>query len=696
MLQPIRHLSQNMRPYLQVLILLVFFLAGAQPPASAAESEKRFALVVGNASYEAHTLATAANDADLIARTLQAAGFEVIHSRDLKREALHQAFNNFLDKLSNAGPGSIAFVYFAGYGLQSEGENYLLPVDARIAVASDLPRYGVRLSDIAHRLAALRSRASIIVLDAARQSPFVVDAAPPAAGLSWLEPEANTLIAFNAAPGMLSPDTAQGYGPYARALAEMVKEAGFALPETFVRVRLRVHELTRGAQVPWHSWNFDQQPVLSERPVDQLQRARLLERETWFRSQTMASLGPQDAYFSALIRDNFDAYADFLADHGRDPLSKRILAMLAVRREAITWRRTCQADVSESYWTYLERYPAGAHIADARRRLEKLGASVRLPAKFRRLEYDVPPPLPNELGYSGPSALSLADAAFLPEPGPGPRDIIGDPPEFVLSAAARPVASDPPLMIPVPPTASSRTGQRDNPLVDFDTTQMRPSIDDRPVNADLAPVRPSASVAAKAGPTGQPDKVVAPTIPRGPVLSAGLPSWAILDPVRAVNAGVGSGPVPGTAALPAWTDQGLIPSDQITPSSGEPMWTGSLAGSGPAFPTPTRLAQRGRRWVMLTRENAIPLPLARPGDRSRTWAQSQARISGAASSASPITHAARSVDTSGGEVRPSQATVPATTTPKPRPVRPSPISKPANARAGSPGGTSSAATTGSR
>lgn len=694
MLQPIRHLSQNMRPYLQVLILLAFFLAGAQPPASAAESEKRFALVVGNASYEAHTLVTPANDADLITRTLQAAGFEVTHFRDLKREALHQAFNDFLDKLSNAGPESIAFVYFAGYGLQSEGENYLLPIDARIAVASDLSRYGLRLSDIAHRLAALRSRASIIVLDAARQSPFVIDAAPPAAGLSWPEPEANTLIAFNAAPGMLSPDTAQGYGPYARALAEMVKEAGFALPETFVRVRLRVHELTKGAQVPWHSWNFDQQPVLSERPFDQLQRARLLERETWIRSQAMAALGPQDAYFSALIRDNFDAYADFLADHGRDPLSKRILAMLSVRREAITWQRTCQADAPEAYWTYLERYPSGAHVADARRRLGKLGASVGLPAKFRRVEYDIPPPLPDELGYSGLSALPLADAAFLPEPGPGPRDIIGDPPELALrSAAARPIGNDPPVTIPVPPTGPSNpsaSGQHDNSTFDFDTAKMRPSIDDRPVNADLVPVRPSSSFAAKAEPIGELDnRVVALTRPQEPVFSARLPFWTNLDPLRAATAGADASSVPGSAALPAWTSKGLIPSDQTTSSSEEPMWTGALAGSAPALPAPTRLEQRGRRWVMLTRESAIPLPLARPGEHSRHLAQSRARNPGGASSASPIAHLARSAETSGRAVGPSQATA-AATAPKQRPA------KPTIARAGSPAGTSPAATTGSR
>src|SRR5262245_52541424 len=108
-----------MRRYLTVLFPLVILLTGLSlRPASAAVPQSRLALVIGNASYEAHALATPANDAALIAQTLQAAGFRVVRANNLKQDALRKAFNDFTEMLGKAGPDAVAVVYFAGYGLQ--------------------------------------------------------------------------------------------------------------------------------------------------------------------------------------------------------------------------------------------------------------------------------------------------------------------------------------------------------------------------------------------------------------------------------------------------------------------------------------------------------------------------------------------------------------------------------------------------
>ena len=95
-----------------------------------AQAEKRIALVIGNAAYQAGALATPANDAGLVAQTLQAAGFDVVGARDLDEEALRRSMRDFVDKAAASGPDTVAFVYLAGYGLQLAGENYLAPVDA--------------------------------------------------------------------------------------------------------------------------------------------------------------------------------------------------------------------------------------------------------------------------------------------------------------------------------------------------------------------------------------------------------------------------------------------------------------------------------------------------------------------------------------------------------------------------------------
>ncbi|KQT45387.1 hypothetical protein ASG52_14560 [Methylobacterium sp. Leaf456] len=94
--------------------LLPGFSASAQ---DGPRPQKRIALVVGNAAYEAGALATPANDAGLVAQTLQAAGFDVVGARDLDEDSLRKALRDFTDKAEGSGPDTVAFVYLAGYGL---------------------------------------------------------------------------------------------------------------------------------------------------------------------------------------------------------------------------------------------------------------------------------------------------------------------------------------------------------------------------------------------------------------------------------------------------------------------------------------------------------------------------------------------------------------------------------------------------
>src|SRR3954453_401847 len=165
---------------------LAFALVGVP---GAAQAEKRIALVIGNAGYQAGALATPANDAGLIAQTLQAAGFDVVGARDLDQDSLRHAFRDFVEKASPSGPDTVAFVYVGGYGLQLEGENYFVPIDAKIARDSDIPAAALRISDYSRPLTALKLKAGIVVLDAARANPYAKAGAPLAGGLALVEPE---------------------------------------------------------------------------------------------------------------------------------------------------------------------------------------------------------------------------------------------------------------------------------------------------------------------------------------------------------------------------------------------------------------------------------------------------------------------------------------------------------------------------
>jgi uncharacterized caspase-like protein len=213
-------------PRIRKLLLFALIPLVLAVMSGAARAEKRIALVVGNAGYQAGALTTPANDAGLIAQTLQAAGFDVAGARDLDQDSLRRAFRDFLEKATAAGPDTVAFIYMGGYGVQLEGENYFVPIDAKIARDSDVAAEALRVSDYIRPLTALKLKANIAVLDAARANPFVKSGPLLAGGLALVEPDASLLIAFNAAPGTVAPEGQGPYGPYAQALAIRIFRAG--------------------------------------------------------------------------------------------------------------------------------------------------------------------------------------------------------------------------------------------------------------------------------------------------------------------------------------------------------------------------------------------------------------------------------------------------------------------------------------
>ncbi len=434
-----------------LLVLIPVGLAG-----SAAHAEKRIALVIGNAGYQAGALNTPANDAGLIAQTLQASGFDVVGARDLDQDSLRSAFRDFVDKASASGTDTVAFIYLSGHGLQLEGENYFVPVDAKIARDTDVPLEALRVSDYTRPLAALGLKASIVVLDAARVNPFAKSGQPLAGGLALVEPEPGTLIAFNAAPGTVAPEGQGPYGPYAQALAEMMREAGLPLADVFERTRLRVNDMTKGAQVPWHASRVQTAVVFFERGPDAPPPAVSAEQTASMRARPIRELDAQQAYVEALDRDTLQGYLDFLAAYPDDPMAARVRAIVAARREAITWRNTRVVDTPDAYWSYLQRYPRGPHAADARRRLAYLAAALEPPPSFPLIDYDVPPPPPDEGMYIDRPVLIFDDPdfAFAPPPPlpifflppPSPDFILLPPPPPPVDFFVLPI----PIYVPVP------------------------------------------------------------------------------------------------------------------------------------------------------------------------------------------------------------------------------------------------------
>lgn len=392
------------------------------------QAEKRIALVIGDGAYANAPLATAANDAGLIAQTLQAAGFDVVGARDLDGDALRKSFREFMQKAAGSGPGTVAMIYLSGYGVQYAGENYFIAVDSNISRDTDIPVEGLRMSDYMRQLGTLPLKASIMVLDAARQQPFVQSSI--AGGLALVEPDQHMLVAFNAAPGTVAPAEDGNYGGYAQALAEMIRTGGLPLPEVFNRVRLRVSETSKGGVIPWDAQKLDGEFYFLERAPDAPAAQASPDQAMAMRDKPIRDLDAREAFSAALARDTLQGYWEFLAAYPNDPLAKRVRAIVAARREAITWRRTYRADTPDAYWSYLRRYPRGPHAEDARRRLAILTAPLEPPPSFAMLDYDVPPPPEEEVVYVDRPVLAFSDPAFdFAPPPPPPVFFLPPPPE---------------------------------------------------------------------------------------------------------------------------------------------------------------------------------------------------------------------------------------------------------------------------
>src|SRR3984893_643048 len=446
-------IGTTMNTFSRLLITCFAFISLAFASPLRAEAEKRIAFVVGNAAYQAGPLATPANDAGLIAQTLQAAGFDVAGARDLDGEVLRGALRDFLDKAQASGPDTVAFVYLSGYGAQLDGENYFVPVDAKIAAAPDVAIEALRVSDYTKRLAGLPLKASFILLDAARASPFAKSGQPLAGGLALVDPEPNMRVALHAAPRAVAPVESWSYGAYARALAEMIREGGLSPSDVFDGVRLRVNEETKGAQVPWDTSRIAAPFVFFERAPDAPPPALAPDRVNAMRSRPLRDLGAQDAYAAAIERDAFQGYEEFLAAYPSDPLANRIRGLVAARREAITWRRTCLVNTPDAYWSYLNRYPRGPHVADARQRLSTLAAPEEPPPSFSPIIYDVPPPPPAEIVYVDRPVLVFNDPAFDFVP-PPPIAFLAPPPPYLVYVPPPPPVElfvlPVPVFVPVP------------------------------------------------------------------------------------------------------------------------------------------------------------------------------------------------------------------------------------------------------
>ena len=524
----------------------------------AVHAETRFALVIGNDQYKAAKLATPANDAGLVADALQAAGFTVTGASNLDQATLRETIREFLDEISTAGPDTVALVYLSGFGLQFNGENFFVPVDADLAHDVDIPLQTIRVADFAQPLAALPARVKIVILDAARQNPFVRGDQPLASGLALVDAAPGMAIAFNAAPGTVGPEEPGPYGAYATALTEMIGYGGLSFDDLFTRVRLRVSNLTQGAEIPWYASQIGGPFFMTERAADAPPPPNVLPIVDIRDKPLRDFASVDDAYAAVLALDTIQGYEQFLAVYSYSPYSQRVAAMLAVRREEIVWRRCVTFDTPQAYWSYLRRYPNGPHSWDARRRLAILRAELDPPPQFAFVDFGMPPPPPAELVFIDQPILIFAGPGWAPPPPPPPIFLPPRPREFAVlppppppsgrfglpmpRAAVIPVFVKPPPAVVVRPTPGAPAGP----------PGARPRVPVSLPNAvQHAPVTPGATPAIRTPPAAGAPVVHTPPAAGTPAVVPPINRPSQPAPAVAVEKPAPPPPPPPGAASPA-------------------------------------------------------------------------------------------------------------------------------------------------
>jgi tetratricopeptide (TPR) repeat protein len=225
------------------------------PPSVPDTGGRRIALVIGNSTYAAApALSNPSRDTELLAAALRSTGFETVKLlSDLGRERLVDALQTFAREARQA---DWAVIYFAGHGIEIDGINYLIPVDARLETDRDVQFEAISLDQVLAAVAGAR-KLHLVMLDACRNNPFIARMRATTAtravsrGLAPMEPSSGTLVVYAARHGQTALDGDAGNSPFAAALAKNLPTPGIEINKLFRLVRDDVMAATGGRQEPF-------------------------------------------------------------------------------------------------------------------------------------------------------------------------------------------------------------------------------------------------------------------------------------------------------------------------------------------------------------------------------------------------------------------------------------------------------------
>ncbi len=363
----------DLNPCRQLLKMIVpaAMLLAATPSLA----QNRVALVIGQSAYKSvPALPNPINDAKAVTQLLTESGFEVSSASDLSQNDMRAAVSNFAGKVAAKGPDTVALVFYAGHGIQVDGENFLIPTDIDPKREADIPMQAVRLNDVLNTLTSVPSKMRFLLLDSCRNNPFPELSKSAGSGLAIIDAKIGapgTFLSFSTSPGAVAEDGNGTNSPYTTALLEAGKLANIPIEETFKRVRVAVNKATDGRQTPWDSSSLTEDFKFNgpATPGPKLAEAKKTV-EQWTRELKGK---PVEAANEIMVADGTDeSYEAFANLYQGTTRGLQARDWLTRHKRMVLWNRTVLINTAAGYRAFLAVYPDSDLSITARKLEERL------------------------------------------------------------------------------------------------------------------------------------------------------------------------------------------------------------------------------------------------------------------------------------------------------------------------------------
>jgi hypothetical protein len=381
-----------MRKHLLLCLSLCLFSAQAQSPL-----DIRIALVIGNSAYKGvPELLNPGNDAQAMSATLKTLGFSVVELQDGSRAQMNEAVGKVRESLQ--GKQGIGMLYYAGHGLQVDFHNYMVPVDAKLASATDVATQTVDVASVIDAFKSAGNRMNILVLDACRDNPF--EGKGSARGLAPLDAPSGTFLAYATAPGNVAEDgdAVSGNGLYTGFLVRELQKPAARIEDVFKRVRMQVRQQSKGRQIPWESTSLEEDFFFNDgvkytfKPEDlqriaavaqakelQLQREANQSKERERQQAALKELEQLKATEVLRLKELEIATAQVREKERLQRLSADQAKEQAFRAEKTEWDNIRDSRNVDDFYAFVKKYPSGNISELAQTRIESLQRAQTVP-----------------------------------------------------------------------------------------------------------------------------------------------------------------------------------------------------------------------------------------------------------------------------------------------------------------------------